>query len=179
MQQLDVRRAGERPVATLHATARSNGSQKLEFLVHEQQFTELVLAGKRREAAAVLRHGMAPLGVLVDRLHAAAALLALRADAVATRLPGPARDVPGNHRTAKCRQSHSAALRGALADRLLAGVSTRVAVPSGRLDVLLQQALEHQKSQCAFHSTTSHAEGILEDHHCTANGWRSARRDER
>jgi len=125
---------------------------EVTFEVLREKYLELLEAGDVDRALACLRQELKPLRVNSGKIRALATLVVCA---------GPAQ--------LQARAEWAGAAGGArhqLLRRLESLVPPAVMVPEGRLETLLQQAIEHQKSLCTFHNTTETTYSLLSDHRC-------------
>ena len=129
-----------------------NVRAEVKFRILREKYLELLEAGEVDRALACLRKELKPLEVSAGEARALAALVVC---------PGPAQ--------LRARAEWAGAAGGAR-HNLLRGLESlvppAVMVPEGRLETLLQQAVEHQKALCTFHNTTETTYSLLSDHRC-------------
>jgi hypothetical protein len=143
------------------------------WLLLRHKLRERLEAGDTAGALGVLRDQMAPHAPHAAALHAAAALLLCADDAqrAAAEAHADAADgtLAGAH-TPPATPAASEASRGALLRRLNELLHPSAAVPDGRLEALLEQALCAQAASCMHHNAPpgSRPASLLRDHACGA-----------
>lgn len=124
--------------------------QELKFAIYEQQALELLHEGKSKAALKVLQQHMTPLKCNTQRLHLLSSLLFCRA----SELPGRANWISGQRS------------REMLMQDIEVRLSTSLTIPSGRLQHLLDMAIDLQLRDCHYHNQQS-VLSLLEDHCCS------------
>eukprot|EP00111_Clytia_hemisphaerica_P018391 TCONS_00054380-protein len=132
---------------------------KMRFLILEQKFLELLEDGRAIEALHCLRQELTPLKYNVERIHELSGLL-MSAD-----IDELLKKSNWEGKTNGTRQH--------LINKLQAYLPPTVMLPPDRLETLIKQAFEHQKTNCLYHNSTLdqnlHSLSILSDHKCTRN----------
>ncbi|XP_037073273.1 LOW QUALITY PROTEIN: WD repeat-containing protein 26-like [Pollicipes pollicipes] len=128
---------------------------KMRFLLLEQKYLELLEDGRAIDALDVLRHQLTPLKHNVQRVHQLSSYI----------MCSTAEDL----REQSGWPGAGAESRGLLMSRLQPFLPPSVMVPGSRLETLLQQSAELQRSRCPFHNTAADSadHGLLVDHLCS------------
>ncbi|CAM9718854.1 unnamed protein product, partial [Phaeothamnion confervicola] len=125
------------------------GPEKARIFLLRQQYLELLEARCLDDALACLRTQLACAAALPpDELHALAALIVCP-------------DVRSLREASGWSGTRAEPLR-----EIKRLASPAQFVPSGRLEELVGQALEHQASLCAYHNMADDKLGLYEDHRC-------------
>lgn len=141
---------------------RQSDVVEMQFLVLEQKYLECLEAGQVMEALNVLRYELTPLNQHMQRVHQLSTLLMANPNDL----------------------QHSAGWLGSSPDarqnllaRLQAFTPPDVMLPPRRLEVLLEQAIQWQYSQCSLHNAPRMKPGHLDatclfvNHQCNQNGF--------
>jgi WD40 repeat protein len=145
------------------------------WLLLRHKLRERLEAGDTTGALGVLRNQMAPHAPHAAALHAAALLLLCADDAQRAAAEARADAADGTHTppaTPPARApAASEASRAALLRRLNELLHPSAAVPDGRLEALLEQALCAQAAACMHHNAppASRPASLLRDHACGAS----------
>lgn len=123
------------------------------FLIYEQKYLELLEQGRAMEALECLRKELAPLRQDFVRVHRLSSLMMLT-------------DANELKQRANWDGVHGSS-RAKLLEKLRRYIPSSTLLPPRRLETLVLQALEFQKSHCMFHNTQDESMSLLEDHACT------------
>ncbi|GLH05765.1 WD repeat-containing protein 26, partial [Gryllus bimaculatus] len=129
---------------------------KVKFMVCEQKFLEFLDDGRVMAAVNVLREELTPLQYNTSRVHTLSTFMICESWELRSRAMW---DGKGEK------------TRAQLIEKVRECLPPTIMLPPGRLLTLLNQAVEHQKSECLFHNTSldglNHV-SLLVDHRCTA-----------
>lgn len=129
---------------------------KMKFLILEQKFLELLEDNRVIDALHCLRQELTPLKYNVERIHELSGLLM-------------SSDVDELLKRAKW-EGKGQTTRQKLINKLQAFLPPTVMLPPDRLETLIQQAFEHQKTKCIYHNSRldqkKFASSVLADHKC-------------
>ena len=131
--------------------------QHVKYLLYKEKYLELLEGGHIRDALVCLRQEIAP------RSH----------DAGLLHMLGEALILPDQAKVrALLKWPGTGPNRAALVHSLEKGPCSRWLLPHHRLDDLLRQALQAQRTACLYHNTRLSDMSLLYDHHCDENGRR-------
>ena len=126
--------------------------QNAKFLLFQQLFLELLEANNTSQALKVLRSSLAPLGIHTKRIHQLASW-------VVCSSPDHLRDTAQwSGKDGDSRHKLLIDLQGLLPPSLL--------IPERRLEDLVEQSLDSQKSKCAYHNSDTGSITLFSDHMC-------------
>ncbi|ORX90072.1 WD40 repeat-like protein [Basidiobolus meristosporus CBS 931.73] len=126
--------------------------QKVQFLVKQQKFLELLEARDVAQALSVLRNELAPLSYDTARLHKLSSFL-MCADA-------------NDLRKQSLWSGANRESRELLLVQLQNYISSSVMIPSHRLRSLFDQAVAYQRSNCLYHDSADTFVTLYADHQC-------------
>eukprot|EP00743_Colponemidia_sp_Colp-15_P004437 GILK01004784.1.p1 GENE.GILK01004784.1~~GILK01004784.1.p1 ORF type:complete len:564 (+),score=107.43 GILK01004784.1:337-2028(+) len=126
----------------------------VKFSIYRQKFLECLERGSVPDALSCLRHDLSPLPYIKQpKLHALASLLMFN-NAKDIRLHAQWDGAEGQSRFRVLQQIQQ-------------HIPPSLMLPERRLQHLLCQAIEYQKSQCLFHNSNDVNISLLHDHCCT------------
>lgn len=123
----------------------------VKFLIAEQKFMEHLEARETKKALSVLRNELAPLNHNQERLHQLSSFMMCAG-------PSELRERSGWLGT-------GALSRLQLLDALQTHIPASVMIPQRRLETLLEQAKEQQRTQCRYHAVDTPI-SLYSDHVC-------------
>ncbi|KAK8734285.1 hypothetical protein OTU49_006108, partial [Cherax quadricarinatus] len=136
---------------------------EMHFLLLEQKYLELLESGQVLDALTCLRSQLTPLKHNMDRVHQLSSLIFM--------------SNPEELRTAARWTGMGKDSRKELMDRLQHFLPPSIMLPPHRLETLILQAVEQQRTQCAYHNTRSDSQvlgsggSLLMDHSCSRNAF--------
>lgn len=137
--------------------------KEMRFLLLEQKYLELLESGLAMEALTCLRSQLTPLQHNMDRVHQLSSLMFM--------------SNPEELRVAAQWTGMGKESRKGLMDRLQHFLPPSIMLPPHRLETLILQAVEQQRTQCAYHNTRSDSQvlgsggSLLMDHTCSRHSF--------
>ncbi|KAI8054888.1 WD40-repeat-containing domain protein [Thamnidium elegans] len=126
---------------------------KVQFLIRQQKYLELLEQGETMQALHVLRSEITPLGQNTERLHQLTSLV-LCSSVEDVKKQAQWDGIEGNSREL-------------LLEQVQAYIDPSAMLPNQRLMILLDQALEWQKRACLYHNPRQDIElSLFSDHIC-------------
>lgn len=141
----------------------ANSLKEMRFLLLEQKYLELLESGQAMEALTCLRSQVTPLQHNMERVHQLSSLMFM--------------SNPDELRKAARWSGKGKESRKELMDRLQHFLPPSIMLPPHRLETLILQAVEQQKTQCAYHNTYTDSQvlgsggSLLMDHSCPRNAF--------
>ncbi|KAK4313096.1 hypothetical protein Pmani_015522 [Petrolisthes manimaculis] len=135
-----------------------NSLKEMRFLLLEQKYLELLESGQAMEALTCLRSQLTPLQHNMERVHQLSSLMFM--------------SNPEELRSAARWSGMGKESRKELMDRLQHFLPPSIMLPPHRLETLILQAVEQQRTQCAYHNTSTDTQvlgssgSLLLDHSC-------------
>ncbi|XP_062603261.1 WD repeat-containing protein 26-like [Saccostrea cucullata] len=135
----------------------SHGTLKMQFLILEQKYLELLESGREIDALHCLRYELTPLKFNTERVHQLSTfMMCCNAEDLRETAEWDGKGVES---------------RSKLIEKLQTFLPPSVMLPPRRLVTLLNQAVEQQKERCPYHNTKSdsnlEAVSLLIDHLCS------------
>ncbi|XP_061173975.1 WD repeat-containing protein 26-like [Saccostrea echinata] len=135
----------------------SHGTLKMQFLILEQKYLELLENGREIDALHCLRYELTPLKFNTERVHQLSTfMMCCNAEDLRETAEWDGKGVES---------------RTKLIEKLQTFLPPSVMLPPRRLVTLLNQAVEQQKEKCPYHNTKSdsnlEAVSLLIDHLCS------------
>ncbi|KAL9229492.1 hypothetical protein vseg_004954 [Gypsophila vaccaria] len=127
-----------------------------KFLILEQKFFGLLNDGKTVDALNTLRIEISPLHIKTHRVHELSSCLISHSHS----------HTPNGFRN---KDSLKVKLRSEVLDELQKLLPPAVIVPAKRLEHLVEQALDLQRTACVFHNSSDRELSLYADHHCGKN----------
>ncbi|XP_042880842.1 WD repeat-containing protein 26-like isoform X2 [Penaeus japonicus] len=127
--------------------------KEMRFLLLEQKYLELLESGQAMEALTCLRSQLTPLQHNMERVHQLSSLMFM--------------SNPEELRAAARWTGMGKESRKGLMDRLQHFLPPSIMLPPHRLETLILQAVEQQRTQCAYHNTRSDSQVSRRDDHST------------
>lgn len=141
----------------------ANSLKEMRFLLLEQKYLELLEGGQAMEALTCLRSQVTPLQHNMERVHQLSSLMFM--------------SNPEDLRSAARWSGKGKESRKQLMDRLQHFLPPSIMLPPHRLETLILQAVEQQKTQCAYHNSYTDSQvlgsggSLLMDHSCPRNAF--------
>lgn len=144
-------------LATLHNIGISDEDvfKSASFLILEEKFLDLLKDGKFMAALDILRNEIVPLRIKSDRVHELSSYIIYPSQFLALGL--------------SVKDNTEAISRTICLEKLHKLLPAAVMIPEGRLEHLVEQALDIQRDACVFHNTLDSELSLYSDHKCGKN----------